>query len=272
VPCRCNASAEHASAEHDQLLQQRDREASVARRMQHSRDRSALPSRPLLVSIGTASLEFPDIGKSDVTTEARQRVMIDEIARERAISRYGLAESVHVPVAAVDEAAISTYVGEIKKVLSGGSARKAFLVYATHPPARDPRLPIWDLDNCDILHQQRQVWVDVTYTRYRKAYRAAFPDEKLGDQILSHAMNRRIAALKGFQFVRITPISRAANSSSILSEGWGVALHKTSGRQSGAFIEYADLAALMLMLDISLGGGVMDVVNEGQKLVRARPA
>lgn len=201
--------------------------------------------------------------------------MIDEIARNLAVTRYGLAESMHVPIGAVDETAIATYVGEVQKVLSGGSARKALLVQTTPPPPRDSRFPIWDIEGCHVLHQRLQVWVDVAYTRYRRAYRVAFPDEALGDRIVSHAMNRRVAALKGFQFVRVTPTSRAANSSSAFSEGWGVALHsppgqRTANRRRGAFIQYADLTELMLMLNMRLGGGVMDAVNEGQKLVRAR--
>lgn len=201
--------------------------------------------------------------------------MIDVIARDQAITRYGLAEDMHVPIAAIDEAAISTYIGDVQKVLSGGPARKALLVLAKPAPARDLRFPIWDVDGCDILHQRLQVWVDVTYSRYRRAYRAAFPNEELGDRILSHTMNRRIAALQGFQFVRLTPTSRAANSSSAFSEGWGVALHSTPeqmarNRERGVFINYADLSELMLMLDIKLGGGVMDAVNEGQRLVLPR--
>jgi hypothetical protein len=114
-----------------------------------------------------------------------------------------------------------------------------------------------------------QVWVHVTYTRYRRAYQRAFPTENIDDKILSHAMNRRAAALQGFRYVRITPISRNANSSSAFSEGWEVAEAPTNTR--GTFIQYADLCALMLMLDMKLGGGVMDAVNEGQKLVRPRP-
>jgi hypothetical protein len=43
-----------------------------------------------------------------------------------------------------------------------------------------------------------------------------------------------------------------------------------ANRRRGAFIEYADITDLMLMLDMKLGGGVMDAVNEGQKLVRPR--
>lgn len=201
--------------------------------------------------------------------------MIDEVARAIAIKRYGLAECLHVPVAAVDEAAISTYIGTIQKVLSGRFTRKAFLVLANAPPPRDSRYPIWDLENCHILHQPQQVWVNVTYSGYRPAYRKAFPDEELSDQILSHAMNRRVAILKGFQFVRLTPTSRANNSSSAFSEDWAVSLHSApeqmaANRRRGAFIQYADLTDLMLMLDLKLGGGVMEAVNEGQRLVRPR--
>jgi len=201
--------------------------------------------------------------------------MIDDIAREVAITRYGLAECLHVPIAAVDEAAISAYVGEVERVVSGGSARKALLVRAKAPPL-DARFPIWEVEGSEMLHRPMQVWVDVAYTRYRRAYCRAFPSEVLGDRVLSHAMNRRVAVLKGFQFVRLTPTTRAANSSSAFSEDWGVTLHSTRSqvelnRRRGAFIQYADLTELMLMLDLRLGGGVMDLVNEGQRLVRARP-
>jgi hypothetical protein len=34
------------------------------------------------------------------------------------------------------------------------------------------------------------------------------------------------------------------------------------------FVQYADLTDLMLMLDLKLGGGFMDAVNDGQKLLR----
>jgi len=199
--------------------------------------------------------------------------MIDRIATDIALNRYGLPDCLHVPIAAVDEAAISTYVGDIQKVLSGTRSRRAFLVHTKEPPPLDDRFPIWEVEGCEILHQRHQVWVDVTYGRYRDAFRTAFPDETIAGRVLSHAMNRRVAALKGFQFVRITPTTRAANSSSAFSENWGVTLHSSPAqmafnRSRGAFIQYADLTELMLMLDIRLGGGVMDVVNEGQRLIR----
>lgn len=201
--------------------------------------------------------------------------MIDEIACDLALNRYGIPVCLHVPIAAVDEAAISTYVGDILQTLSGRGFRKAFLVQAHPPPPMDPCYPIWDEPGSAIFHQSLQVWVHVGFTRYRQAYRRAFPNEELGGAVLSHAMNRRMAALKGFNFVRITPTSRSANSSSAFVEGWGVALHgdpyqMEANRRRGVFVQYAGLTDLMLMLDMKLGGGVMDTVNEGQKLIKPR--
>ena len=203
--------------------------------------------------------------------------MVDEIARERALNRYGLPLCLHVPIAAVDEEAIATYVGDIVRPLSRQQDRRALLVETREQLAIDPCYSICEEPGSAIFHTRRQVWVHYAYNSYRSAYRRAFPDADITGLVLSHAMNRRVAALKGFNFIRLTPASRRANSSSAFSEQWGVALHsglgqKAAGRQLGPFIQYADLTELMLMLDMNLGGGVMDLVNEGQKLIRPRAA
>jgi hypothetical protein len=201
--------------------------------------------------------------------------LVDQVAREIALTRWALPDCLHVPIAAVDETAITTYVGTIQRVLAEGSPRKALLVEIKEPPPIDRSLPIWDIEASPVLHMRRQVWVHVAFTGYRHAYRKAFPTESIDGMVLSHAMNRRVATLKGFAYVRITPTSRRSNSSSAFSENWGVALHGTpeqiaANRRRGAFIQYADLSELMLMLDMQLGGGVMAAVNEGQELVRPR--
>jgi hypothetical protein len=200
---------------------------------------------------------------------------IDEIAREIALRRYVLPECLHVPTAAVDEEAITTYVGDVVQILARGTPTKALLIRAKEPPPIDVRLPIWGMEGTTIFHHPMQVWVHVAYTHYRNAYRRAFPAEEIADKVLSHAMCRRVAVLKGFQYVRITPVSRGSNSSSGFTENWGVSLHGAPGQtpekaRRGACIQYADLTDLMLMMDMKLGGGVMNAVNEGQALVRPK--
>lgn len=201
--------------------------------------------------------------------------LIDNAAKEIAFRHWVLPECLHVPVAAVDEAAIRDYIGDVEQILARGSPGRALLVTIADPPKIDPLLPICDHVNVGMLHTRRQVWVHIAFTRYRDAYRKALPDEMITGKVLSHAMNRRIAALKGFDYVRITPVSQGGNSSSSFSEKWGVSRHGApvqiaARRIRPPFIQYADLSDLMLMLDIKVGGGVMDVVNEGQKLVERR--
>lgn len=151
--------------------------------------------------------------------------LTDNAAREVALTRWALPECLHVPIAAVDEAAITTYIGDIEQVLAEGSPRRALLVRAKEQRPIDRQFPIWELPASRILHEPRQVWVHIEFTRYRRAYRKAFPDEAIDGKVLSHALNRRMAALMGFSYVRITPNSRGCNSSSSFSEQWGVALH-----------------------------------------------
>lgn len=198
--------------------------------------------------------------------------LTDHAAKDAALRRYGVPECLHVPIAAVDENAIRNYIGEIRRTLGRGTPAKAFIVDAKDPPAIDMRYPIWNLEASKIFHRRTQVWVHASYTRYRHAYRTAFPAEDIGDKIMSHTMNRRLAALKGFQYTRITPTSRSANSSAAFSEGWAMELYNKpkeleAFKKRGAFIQYADLTDLMLMLDMNLGGGIMDAVNIAQKLI-----
>jgi len=202
-------------------------------------------------------------------------LLIDETAREIAFKRWALPECLHVPIAAVDEDAISNYVGNVERVVSGRGLRRALLVAVPERVKIDPLLPIGDHPNAGIFHARQQVWVHVAYKPYRPAYKRAFPDENIDGLILSHAMNRDTAAHKGFDFVRLTPVSGVANVSSAFSEQWAKALHKPKGpvvaRRTGPpFIQYADVSDLMLMLDMMLGGGVMDAVNEGQKLLKRK--
>lgn len=165
-------------------------------------------------------------------------------------------------------------VGRIARVLESSRSRRALLVEAHDPPPRDLRLPMWQLEEAQIFHARHQVWVHVDFRAYRRAYQLAFPTEALGGLVLDHILNRRVARLKGFGFLRIIPISRGSNSSSGgLSEGWAVAYHSTPemrkrNLESRASVQYADLADLVKMLDRKTGGGVMDPVNEAQALVR----
>lgn len=59
-----------------------------------------------------------------------------------ALTRWALPECLHVPIAAVHEAAIQTYIGEIERVLTDGFPRNAFVVKIKEPPPVDLRLPI----------------------------------------------------------------------------------------------------------------------------------
>ena len=185
----------------------------------------------------------------------------------------GLLPCLYIPIGARSTDAIETYVGKIALQLAPRSPGMALLVEAYLPDKADDRLAIWDVPEAGILHHPSQVWVHVDYRAYRRAYIRAFPDANLTGFVLDHILNRRVARLKGFTYVRIVPISRGANSShGALSEGWSVDHHSTpsmreKNRLSQAAVQYADLSDITKMLNIQGGGSYMDNVNEAQKLV-----
>lgn len=152
---------------------------------------------------------------------------IDEYAI-RIPKNSGLLPCLYVPIAARDTAAIVRYVGRIVGQLASSALDKALLVEAYEPEKPDLRLAIWELPQAAVLHFPTQVWVHADYRAYRRAYLTAFPDVNLTGLVLDHVLNRRVARLKGFGYLRIVPISRGANSShGSLSEGWGVEYHSS---------------------------------------------
>ena len=185
----------------------------------------------------------------------------------------GLLPCLYVPIAARDTNAIETYVGKIVANLTRSPQSKALLIKTHEPEKPDERLAIWSVPEAAILHYPMQVWVNVDYGAYRRAYMRAFPDVDLSGMVLDHIMNRRVARLKGFTFLRIVPISREANSShGSLSEGWGVEYHSSPGmmeinKASQAAVQYADLCDIVKMLNRQGGGSFMQNVNDAQKLV-----
>lgn len=208
---------------------------------------------------------------SDNVKQLRVRRPIDQHAT-RIPQQSGLLPCLYIPVAARDTNAIKTYVGRILGPLARLPG-KALLVEAHEPDEPDDRLAIWRHPGAAILHYPKQVWVHVDYRAYRRAYARAFPNVDLTGFVLDHVMNRRVARLKGFTYLRIVPISRNANSShGGLSEGWAVAYHSSPrmielNRASQAVVQYADLSDLVKMLNLEGGGSFMQNVNDAQKLV-----
>ena len=203
------------------------------------------------------------------------KIEIDNVAREVAFKKAVIPECLHVPIAAVDEVSICKYIGSIVDVVSFNTARRALVVKIPSPPKRDQRLPIWKLPESAILYQSTQLWVHVNYTGYRKAYMRTFHEEDISGKVINHILNRRIARIKGYEYIRVSTVTRGVNSSSGYSENWGINIKRKpdidkENIRGGAFIKYADLSELMVMMNIKLGGGFMDVVNEGQYLVDLR--
>jgi hypothetical protein len=187
---------------------------------------------------------------------------IDELAK-KLVRENGMPPDLHVPIAARSLEAITRYLGIVSEI-----SKRAVLVSPFSSPSPNNKLPIWKVKGVEILHHPRQVWVHVNYTAYRKVYSKAFPDEDLTNLVIDHIMNRRLARLKGFEYLRVIPISRAANSSSgNVTEKYGFAYHSTNrmkhlNSENRPFIQYGDIADIVKMLNINTGGKFQQGIND----------
>ncbi len=193
---------------------------------------------------------------------------VDPVAFKQAVREWALPPCLHVPIAARDETAIREHIGEVIRIISPG---KALLVRVRQPLPSDPRLPIFGHPNVTRLFEPLQLWVHPRYTRYRAAWGRTFGVSQIEDRVVHHVYNRRKAMLIGYHYVRLTPISRATNSSSAATEKWGVDLctedYVERYNSRGFRMMYGDLGHLMTILDIPLGGGIQETFRIGQNLV-----
>lgn len=193
---------------------------------------------------------------------------IDELAKELAV-RFGMPADLHIPIAARNKEAIHKYIGPFSEIFT--KSNKALLVKIEDAPCINNKLAIWKVKGSEIFHCTLQVWVHVDYADYRKAYHKAFPEQDLTILVIDHIMNRRVARLKGFEYLRVIPISRAANSSSgNMTEKYAYEYHSTAEmKQSNSrvqpFIQYGDIADIVKMLNIRTGGSFQEGVNEALK-------
>ncbi len=160
--------------------------------------------------------------------------------------------------------------GQVCETVPGTRYGNAYKVIAECGPEPSDLL-VWRHERAEVINTPTQVWVDAAYSGYRKAYRTVFPQENIRNMVIHHVLNRRFALLHGLRYVRVVPISRSANSSSGFSENWGVALTQDGtlrSRAGQASINYADLSHLMSMLDMPVGGGVMENVRLAADLLR----
>lgn len=196
---------------------------------------------------------------------------IDEKAKSMAII-CGMPPDVHISIGARDKNAITKYIGSITNI-AGVNSEKAFIVTPHFYPTLNIKLPLWKLKESAVLHCSKQIWVHVDYQNYRRAYIKACPEEDVKHFYLDHIFNRRVARLKGFYYLRIIPVSSNVNTSSGgVTEKYGFEYHSSErmqkiNKENQAFIEYADLADIVKMLNLKTGGLLQDIVNESQNLL-----
>lgn len=179
---------------------------------------------------------------------------------------YGLHSSLLIPIGARNREAIEKYIGSIDITIGDN---EAFVV--NFVPLEPPNeLPVWTHNRGALLTDSIQIWVDIDFKNYRKIYLQYYKviDK---DDVIDHIMNRRFAKKLGYKYVRLLHISRDVNSSAGRG-GESMAFNNLDASMeinpdiNNNEIVYADPMDLSKMLNIKVGGSVLDAVRDNHFL------
>ncbi len=122
---------------------------------------------------------------------------------------YGLSKSMIVPIAVRELEDLEKYVGKCTPIIN--NSLNAFEV-EWEPFEKNENLKIWDIPYSENIHQAKQIWVDVDYKYYRRAYLKIYPNTK--EKVIDHIYNRKLARVWKYKYLRLLPIDRNINTSS----------------------------------------------------------
>lgn len=173
--------------------------------------------------------------------------------------------SLVIPVGAKSSASIEAHVGRIR---SRGPS-DVWLEVEYSPLAPPDTSLAWGEERAAWFHAPRQCWVEVDYPAYRDAYKKCHPDLALGNFVIDHILNRRLARALGFRYVRLIHVSRGVNSSSGRGSEYDVINYNNpEGLASERFKEspnqifYAAPDDLLKMLNIKVGAFPLDNLRD----------
>ncbi len=200
---------------------------------------------------------------------------------------FGLPESLRVPVAARDIAAIQAFVGKIVAELPGRARPlNAVKVQTGNIPISPSGASLWREPQASSYHTllfpAYQVWVHVDYHGYRQAWSRLDMPPLPGGVVLDHVANRRATRARGMlhPWIRLCPVSSRTNSNAGHGRGGeGLEFEFTQWLNSlpaeeraertkefATAIVYADPMDLTKMLDIAPGIETLDGVRDFQTL------
>lgn len=168
----------------------------------------------------------------------------------------GLGPCLTIPIAAKSIASIDYYVGDIHFI----SPDKQWLIVNFNPLEKPNHLPVWELPRASLIHQPQQCWVHRDFNGYREVYSEFFKPDLLGNLVVDHIMNRKLAKIRCYEFIRLIHVDRGVNSSSGRgSEDRVINLQKENKYESQNLsespfnISYADPGDLLKILNIKTG-------------------
>ena len=160
---------------------------------------------------------------------------------------YDLRKSLLFPIAALNRSALEEFVGDCQPI----GKRDQKLVLLVTPKSRvqverSSPLPERLIARHRALVHSPQVWVHPDYDGYQGAYEDAPGIRTAGDCYLDHVMNRKMARVMRYRWLRLCPVADEVNTSAGSPKGGEVRLSKDDANpnKDGSDNFYRDMKPL----------------------------
>jgi hypothetical protein len=172
------------------------------------------------------------------------------------------------PIAARSIGGIQKYLGRVEYI--NPTLTDAFIVHF-QKYQQPNNFDIWNHPRASLINGEKQLWVDVNYTDYRKVYSEVFPEVLLTKDIaIDHLMNRKLTSAFEYKYIRVLHIDKSINTKhgttyetlairgdkhDKVSKELKIASHieKESEAQKNQQIQYADTFELAKILNLPCG-------------------
>jgi len=196
---------------------------------------------------------------------------IDPIAQT-----FGLHRCLITPIATKSIAGIEEYVGKVTKFEKYNN--EALIVHRTINNDIN-EFDVWNHPRASLINSEKQLWVDVDFKYYKKAYENAFSEFIISkDVFIDHIMNRKLARAFDYKYIRLIHVKNTTNTSSgrgpeTLSVKGNNKANEVNKKFKNQVVNYADPFDLIKILDIPTGGrpfldvrDILPVLYDGELL------
>lgn len=181
----------------------------------------------------------------------------DKTAASISSGHWGLHDSLHILIAALDELTITKCIGDVVEKYKRRNRIEGFLIRVKEPYSHQMNIPVWNSQKANLLNPALQLWVSGAASDFRKLFVLAFPEQNIEGRVISSVLGRVDIPHSPWNYFRVCQISRRTvalnrQAQKRLASGDQIPGQKVLLSENGSRIRNARPIEIAFMMDIPI--------------------